>query len=121
MLTTNPTLSLLPISNLVNEFKNTEDLGFIVSKCFPLNTIYFEFHNSNYECFTLIPIKDSYKFLRNTEEVVVALTFILPSLKLNNCYTHYHTQEISRNSSLKTLTTEITRSFMKIYKLSRNF
>jgi len=116
-----PTLNPLPISELVNELKNTKDLGLIINKCLPLNTINFKIHDSNYECFTLTPTKKVDKFLGNSEEVVVALTLILPGLKLNDIHTHIHTQEISRNSSLKTLTTEITRNFIKIYKLSRNF
>lgn len=116
-----PTLSPLPISELVNELKNTRDLGLIVDECLPLNAVDLEFHNPNDECFTLTPAKKFYKFLRNAYEVVVAPTLILPSLKLNDIHTHIHTQEIDRNSSLKTLTTEITRDFIKIYKLSRNF
>ena len=109
------TLSPLPISELVNELKNTRDLGLIVNEGFPLNTINLDIHNPHDEFITLCPAKVSNKFTRYRQKVLGTARSQRPSLNLNHVYTHIHTIYLLLLKRLKTLQLVINR---KIYKLT---
>ena len=102
----NPTVFPLSNNGYVSGLINTTDLGFVVDEGLPLNTIYFNFHNSNEEDVAFRPAKKIYDFTRYCYCILNTTRSKSSSLNLYNIHnisTHITTYNLLVLMYLKTL------------------